>query len=330
MGFGEIPRHIYRLCLDNDQIEIVAIADIGRPEILRYLLVAETKGGIDVELDGNFLNSKNGRARIIMGGNPGDIPWDVLNVDVVVAGTGMFKTREFMELHKKAGASRVILSNLPSDDIDRVVIIGVNDHTIKASDKLVSAGSATTNSAAIMLKILNENFGIDYAMLTTVHSYTSDQPLRDKIGDDFRRSRSAAENIIPNQTPSPEWIQKIMPELKGRVEGSALNVPVPNGSLLDLTTVFKSKDISVDLINKAILKESKKLPDIIEIINDPIVSTDVIGNTHSVVFDTKASMKSPGRMIKTLIWYHAALTMAARIVDLILAYDKVDKEGAAI
>ncbi|MCP4550471.1 MAG: glyceraldehyde-3-phosphate dehydrogenase [Bacteroidetes bacterium] len=330
MGFGEIPRHIYRLCLDNDQIEIVAIADIGRPEILRYLLVAETKGGIDVELDGNFLNSKNGHARIIMGGNPGDIPWDVLNVDVVVAGTGMFKTRDFMELHKKAGASRVILSNLPSDDIDRVVIIGVNDHTIKASDKLVSAGSATTNSAAIMLKILNENFGIDYAMLTTVHSYTSDQPLRDKIGDDFRRSRSAAENIIPNQTPSPEWIQKIMPELKGRVEGSALNVPIPNGSLLDLTTVFKSKDISVDLINKAILKESKKLPDIIEIVNDPIVSTDVIGNTHSVVFDTKASMKSPGRMIKTLIWYHAALAMAARIVDLILAYDKVDKEGGAL
>lgn len=327
MGFGEIPRHIYRLCLNNDKIEIVAIADIGRPEILHYLLVAETKGSIEVKLEGNFLVSKNGHARIIMGGNPGDIPWDVLNVDVVVAGTGIFKTRESMEPHIKAGASRVILSNLPNDDIDRVVIIGVNDHTIKTSDKLVSAGSATTNAAAIMLKILNENFGIDYAMLTTVHSYTSDQPLRDKVGDDFRRSRSAAENIIPNDSPSPEWIQKIMPEFKGRIEGSALNVPVPNGSLLDLTSVFKSKDISIELINKAILNESKKLPNIIEIVNDPIVSTDVIGNTHSVVFDKMASMKSPGRMIKTLIWYHTALTMAARIVDLIMAYDKIDKEG---
>jgi glyceraldehyde 3-phosphate dehydrogenase len=330
MGFGEIPRHIYRLCLHRSDIEIVAIADIGRPEILHYLLVAETKGEIEVKLEGNFLLSKNGKARIVMGGEPGDIPWDIFNVDVVVDGTGKYKSREFMEKHHNAGAKRVFLSHLPTDTIDRVVVMGVNDKTIKKSDVLVSSGSATTNAAAIMLKIFNHEFGLDYAMLTTVHSYTSDQPLRDKVGTDFRRSRSAAENIIPNESPSPEWIQKIMPELKGRIEGSALNVPVPNGSLLDLTTILKTGDVSLEMINKAVEKYAQKMPEIIEMMNDPIVSTDVIGNCHSVVFDRIASIKSSGRMIKTLIWYHAAMAMASRIIDLILAYDKLDMEGGEL
>lgn len=329
MGFGEIPRHFYRLCLNNDRIEVVAIADIGRPEILHYLLVAETKGEIDVKLEGNFLVSKNGRARFVTGGQPGDIPWDIFNVDIVVDGTGKYKSREFMQQHINAGAKRVILPNLPTNEIDRVVVMGVNDHTIKSTDKLVSAGSATTNATAIMLRVLEENFGVDYSMLTTVHSYTSDQPLRDKVGTDFRRSRSAAENIIPNSTPSPEWIQHIMPEFKDRIEGFALNVPIPNGSLLDLTTVLKKDDVSIDKVNKAMAKAAKALPNTVEAVEDPIVSTDVIGNTHSVVYDMKATMKSPGRMIKTLTWYHAALAMASRVKDLIYAYDKIDKKGGS-
>ncbi len=327
MGFGEIPRHIYRLCLKRNDIEIVAIADLGRPEILHYLLVAETKGGIEVKLEGNFLVSKNGRARIVMGGEPGDIPWDVFNVDVVVDGTGKYKSREFMQKHYLAGAKRVILSNLPTNEVDRVVVMGVNDRSIQKSDKLISAGSATTNASAILLKIFNDAFGIEYAMLTTVHSYTSDQPLRDKASTDFRRSRSAAENIIPNETPSPEWIQKIMPEFKGRIEGSALNVPVPNGSLLDLTMILKDNKVSLEMVNEVVQKCANHIPEIVEITDDPIVSTDVIGNRHSVVFDKRASIKSTGRMIKTLTWYHAALAMAARIVDLIYAYENLNKEG---
>lgn len=330
MGFGEIPRHIYRLCLERNDIEIVAIADLGRPEILHYLLVAETKGGIDVKLDGNFLVSKNGKARLVMGGEPGDIPWDVFNVDVVIDGTGKYKLREQMHRHYLAGANRVILSNLPADEIDRVVVMGVNEHSIQKSDKLISAGSATTNASAILLKIFNDEFGVDYAMLTTVHSYTSDQPLRDKAGNDFRRSRSAAENIIPNETPSPEWIQKIMPEFKGRIEGSALNVPVPSGSLLDLTIILKNEDVSLAMINEAVQKFADKIPEIVEMMEDPIVSTDVINNSHSVVFDKRASIKSSGRMIKTLTWYHAAMAMAARIIDLISAYENLNKEGGAL
>ena len=206
------------------------------------------------------------------------------------------------------------------------VIKGVNDHTIKASDKLVSACSATTNAAALMLKILSENFGVDYAMLTTVHSYTSDQPLRDKAGRDFRRSRSAAENIIPVDTIAPKWIEYIMPEFKGKVEGMAMNVPVPNGSLLDMTTVLK-KGIKIDDINKVMAKAAKELPDVIRVEDEPIVSTDVIDSIHSLIYDKRATMLSPKRMIKTLIWYHSAFAMAARIKDLIIAYDKADKKG---
>ncbi|MBE9480320.1 MAG: glyceraldehyde-3-phosphate dehydrogenase [Bacteroidetes bacterium] len=327
MGFGEIPRHIYRLCLEDNLIEVVAISEIGKPEILHYLLVAETKGSIDVQLDGNFLVSKNGKARFVHGIEPGDVPWDIFNVDFIVDSTGKYKSMSDMQRHINAGAKKVILSNLPNDKIDRIVIMGVNEHTIKTSDKLISAGSATTNATAIMLKIFEENFGVDYAMLTTVHSYTSDQPLRDKASDDYRRSRSAAENIIPNETPSPYWIQKIMPEFKGKIAGTALNVPVPNGSLLDLTTVFKNSNISINDINIAIEKASKKLPDIIQVEDDPIVSTDVIDNRHSVVYDKRATMHSPIRMVKTLTWYHAAMAMAARIIDIILAYNKLSTKG---
>ena len=331
MGFGEVGRHIYRRCLKDDRIEIVAIADLGRPEILAYLLKAETKGGIDVTLDGNFLVSKNGRARMIQGKSlmPGDVLWDSLDVDVAIDGTGIYKTKADMEKHLKAGARRVVLTTLPVDEIDRIVIMGVNEHTMDADDKLVSAGSATTNATALILKTLDEAFGVDYAMLTTVHSYTSDQPLRDKASSDFRRSRSAAENIIPNETPSPRWIQYVMPEFKGRIEGSALNVPVPNGSLLDLTTVLKKGGTTKEQINEAVARWADKNPNIARVVYDPIVSTDVIGDRHSVNFDAQATMMSPGRMVKTLTWYHTALATANRIVDLIIAYDELDKKGGS-
>jgi len=325
-GFGEIPRHIYRMSLEDDRIEVVAISDLGRPEILSYLVTAETKGKVTPKLEGNFLVSDGGKARLVGGGDPGKVPWDIFDVDVVVEGTWTFRTKSDMEKHIEAGAKRVMLTTVPTDIIDRVVIKGVNDHTIKASDKLVSAVSATTNAAALMLKILSENFGVDYSMLTTVHSYTSDQPLRDKAGRDYRRSRSAAENIIPVDTIAPKWIEYIMPEFKGKVEGMAMNVPVPNGSLLDMTTVLK-KGIKIEDINKVMVKAAKELPDVIRVEDDPIVSTDVVDSIHSLIFDKRATMLSPKRMIKTLIWYHSAFAMAARIKDLIIAYDKADKKG---
>jgi len=325
-GFGEVPRHIYRLCQEDDRIEVVAISDLGRPEILAYLVEAETKGKFKASLDGNFLVSENGKARFVGGGEPGKIPWDMFDVDVVVDGTWTFRSKDDMQKHIDAGANRVMLTSVPTDIIDRFVIQGINEHTISSNDKLISAGSATTNSAAIMLKILSENFGVDYAMFTTVHSYTSDQPLRDKAGSDFRRSRSAAENIIPVDTIAPRWIEHILPELEGKIEGTALNVPVPNGSVLDLTTVL-NKGIEKEDLNKAMEAAAAKLPGLIEIVDDPIVSTDVVDNSHSLVFDKQATMFSPGRMVKTLTWYHSAFAMANRIKELIIAYDKADKKG---
>lgn len=332
MGFGEINRHLYRLCLEDDLIEVVAISDIGRPEILVYLLNAESKRNkidVDAKLEGHYLHSKNGRARFVTGTTPADVPWDAFDVDVVVDGTGKYRTRKEMEWHLEGGAKRVILTSLPADEIDRIVIKGVNQHHMKKADKLISAGSSTTNATAIMLKILDEAFGVDYAMLTTVHSYTADQPLRDTAGTDFRRSRSAAENIIPNETPTPRWLPVIMPEFTGKIEGTALNVPIPAGSLLDLNAVLKDKELSIADIDKAIEAAAKKIPGIMEVTEDPIVSVDVVGNRHSVIYDKQATMRSKGKMLKVLIWYHNTLAMASRIKDLIVEYQKLNEKGGS-
>ncbi len=332
MGFGEVNRHLYRLCLEDDMIEVVVISEIGRPEILVYLLEAESRSSkheIDVRLEGNYLVSKNGRARFVKGKGPTDVAWDAFDVDVVVDSTGKYRSREEMNGHLESGAKRAILASLPTDDLDRIVIKGVNEHTMKKSDKLISAGSSTTNATAIILKIIDEAYGVDYAMLTTVHSYTADQPLRDTVGTDFRRSRSAAENIIPNDTPTPRWLPVIMPEFKGRIEGTALNVPIPAGSLLDLNLILKDSNVTIEQIDKAIEKTAKKIPGILQVCEDPIVSVDVIGNRHSVIYDKQATMKSKGKMLKVLTWYHNSLAMASRIKDLMIAYNKIDEEGGA-
>ena len=328
MGFGEIGRHIYRLCMEDDIFEVVAISDYGKPDILAYLLQAEVKGKVKVTVEeGNFINSPAGRARVITGGTPGDVPWDIFDVDVVIDATGIFKSKKDLTKHLNAGAPHVLLSTLPSDEIDRIVVMGVNDNTIDLKDRIVSAGSATTNATALMLKFLDEKFGVDYAMLTTVHSYTSDQPLRDKAGVDFRRSRSAAENIIPNETPTPRWIPTILPNFKGKIEGSALNVPIPNGSLLDLTMIFKNKDVTIDQVNEVMYAAAAKLPNLIQVAEDPIVSSDVINNRHAVVFDKLATLKSQGKMIKTLVWYHTALAQACRILDVIRTYHLLQEKN---
>jgi len=328
MGFGEIGRHIYRLCMDDDMFEVVAISDYGKPEILAYLLEAEVKGKKKVVLeDGNFINSSAGRARIITGGKPGDVPWDIFDIDVVIDATGIFKSKKDLEMHLTSGAPHVVLSTLPEDEIDRIVVMGVNEHTIDLNDKIVSAGSATTNATALMLKFFDEKFGVDFALLTTVHSYTSDQPLRDKAGIDFRRSRSAAENIIPNETPTPGWIPTILPHFKGKIEGMALNVPIPNGSLLDLTMILKNKDVTIDMVTELMYDAAKKLPNLVQVAEDPIVSSDVINNRHAVVFDKMATLKSQGKMVKTLVWYHTALNQACRILDVVKEYHLLQEKN---
>jgi len=327
MGFGEIGRDVYRLSLNQPEMEVVAISDIGRSDILHYLLKNDGRDTVDAKLEGNFLVVGDQKARLIHGIAPKDVPWDAFDVDVVIDLTHKYRTRETMQGHLDSGAKRVILGSLPQDDIDRVIVMGVNDDTMKASDKLVSAASATTNALALMLDILDKAFGIEYAMMTTIHAYTSDQPLRDTAAADFRRSRSAAENIIPNVNISPYWMEHILPRFKGKIEGSALNVPVPMGSLLDLTCVLTKGDATAEEVNDAMRTAAKSLSGYVEITEDPIVSSDVIGNAHSLLFDTKGTMKSSKRMVKTLSWYDNSLGQAGRLVDLALAYAKLGVEG---
>lgn len=329
MGFGETGRHLYNACLQDDTVEVVAISDIGQPEILHYLLKSHMPKGKKVELEGNYLVSDNGKARMVQGIAPQNVPWDAFNVDFVVDATGKYKTREQLNHHLKSGASRVILAGLPTDPIDRVVVVGVNENSISKSDRIISAGSATTNAAGLLIKMLNESFGIDHAIVSSVHAYTADQPLRNVAGTDFRRSRSAAENIIPNTAPAIQWLQEIMPEMAGRIAGGALNVPVPEGSLIDFTAFLKTRDFSLQDVHDVMRAASQKLPDLIELMEDPIVSTDVIGNPRSLVYDVNAAMKSGSRLFKAIGWYHGYLSLAHRIKDLILLYHENDMKGGA-
>lgn len=327
MGFGETGRHLYRACLQDERIEVVAISDIGKPEILHYLLKSHMPKGKSVSLEGNFLVSENGKARMVQGISPGMVPWDAYDVDFVVDATGKYRTKKELSAHLHAGAKRVILASLPQDAIDRVVVLGLNEKTIQASDTIISAGSATTNAAALMIKVLNDAFGVDYSVVSSIHAYTADQPLRNVAGTDFRRSRSAAENIIPNTAPAIEWLQEIMPEMKGRISGGALNVPVPAGSLLDLTAFLKTSDFSLEDVHNAMRKASEMMPGLLELTEDPIVSTDIIGNSSSLVYDIAAGMKSGGRMFKGIGWYHGYLSLAHRIKELMLLYKENEMKG---
>ncbi|MBC8479193.1 MAG: glyceraldehyde-3-phosphate dehydrogenase [FCB group bacterium] len=326
MGFGRIGRDFYRLAQKHDELDIVVISDIGRAEILHYLLQIDGMDD-DVKLEGNFLISGKSKSRIINGVEPRDIPWDMFDVDLVVDATHKYCSRHQMQEYIDSGAKRVVISALPRDDVDRLIVMGVNDSEIKKEDKLISAGSSTTNTLALMLSVLSKAHKINQVMMTTIHAYTSDQPLQDTVGRDFRRSRSAAENIIPNVSPTPQWIGKILPEFKDKVAGIALNVPVPRGSCLDLSLFFDSSDITIDAVNKTMKDAAAKMPRLIDVTEDPIVSSDVLGNEHTLLFDSQATMKTKSRIVKTIAWYDNGLAHASRILDIVLAYKNLDDKG---
>jgi len=328
MGFGRIGRDFYRLALENEAIDVVAVSDIGQAEILHYLLTVDGTN-VPVKLEGNYLVSEKTKTRVVHGVRPGDVPWDMFEVDMVVDATHKYCSNSQMKEYLTAGAKRVIISALPRDPIDKVIVMGVNEASMTTGDKLVSAGSSTTNAIALLLKILSEKFSIEQAMFTTIHAYTSDQPLQDTVGKDFRRSRSAAGNIIPNATPTPQWISEILPDFKAKIEGIALNVPVPRGSCLDMTLFLKDSDFTVEAINDVMWEASKKLPGLVETTADPIVSSDVIGNDHCLIFDTRATMKSKSRMVKVISWYDNGLGQANHILKIVEAYRRLDLEGAA-
>ncbi|MBT4372270.1 MAG: type I glyceraldehyde-3-phosphate dehydrogenase [Candidatus Marinimicrobia bacterium] len=322
-GFGRIGRNIFRLGYRDPKFDFVAISDLGDVEAMHYLLVRDSIHGSmndEIALDGNYLKYDNHSVRLLAGGTPGTIPWDAFDVDVVIDTTGAYRHRDKLQLHLDAGAKRVLVSKPPIDEVDRIIIKGLNDGEIHGDDKIISTTSATTQVLALMLKVLDDAFGVKQAMMTTVHAYTSDQPLADAARSDLRRSRSAVENIIPNETWAPDYVSQLMPQFKNKLTGMAINVPVANGSCIDLTTEME-KMPSIEEVNAAFKAASENgLRDIIGYTEDPIVSSDAIGSGDPMVFDSQATMMASGKLLKTISWFDNGWGFANRILELADAY----------
>ncbi len=323
MGFGRIGRQIYQLAMSDPRFEIVAISDIGQPAILHNLLESMLGRRGSVELQTNYLVSDAGRARLMPADRPTEIPWDVFEVDVVIDATGRFRTRDELMPHVDNGAARVITSTLPVGDVDRVVLFGVNEDQASVADRIVSAGSASTTAAALLLSVVQAHWPIEQASMTSVHAYTSDQSLQDHAGPDIRRSRSGAENIIPNDTPASDWIQRLMPQLHGRFSGYALNVPVQVGSMLDLTVVLAGAGTHIDVLRETLRAAAAHTPRLLSATSDLIVSSDVRGIDQSAVIDLEATMMAGTHMLKLIAW-HETLGHARRILDIAGHYADID------
>jgi glyceraldehyde 3-phosphate dehydrogenase len=320
-GFGRIGRSVFRILNDRENVSVVAINDIADNDAMVYLLKYDTVMGRfndSVELDGDVMKTSRNSVKMIAERDPSQLPWDRLGVDVVIEATGIFRTRQQIQQHIDAGASRVILTVPAKDEIDYTLVIGVNDEELTADHKIISNASCTTNCLAPMAKILNDNFGIEYGVINTIHAYTNDQRLADVPHSDWRRSRAAAENIIPTTTGAAKAVGKVLPELKGKLDGIAMRVPVPDGSVVD--SVFRlNKDVTVDEINETVLNASKtdSMNRVVEYSTLPVVSTDIIGNPHSSIFDAPFTKVIEGSLIKTLNWYDNEWGYSNRVVDLV-------------
>ena len=329
MGFGQIGRQLYELASRSDDIEVVAIADIGQPDILHYLLCSEVHESGRHRLEGNFLVNPRFRARLMRTDTPAEMPWDIFAVDIVIDATGKFRERQSMQAHLENGAPRVLLRTLPTDHIDRIIIPGINGQAAQLEDRMISAGSATTTALCLLLHALSRDFVIECGSMTSIHSYTSDQVLQDYAGSDFRRSRSAAENIIPNTHEAADWLGHVLPAFAGKIITAALNVPIHQGCLLDVNLVLADSAVTAQDINAAMRQHASAYPGIVDVVEDPIVSSDVIGNPHSLLFDTKGTIKAGANTIKTLGWYET-LGHAARLLDVARIYGALDQQGGLV
>ena len=328
MGFGAVGRQIYQLALERGGFDVPVVSDIGAPDILHQLLLRDLEEH-ECTINGNVLSNACFSTRMLRTDHPREVPWDAFAVDAVVDATGRFRTRADMQAHLDNGAPRVLLAVLPNEPLDRFVIPGINEYAAQATDRMLSAGSATTAAMALMLKAIGDRFPIAHASMTSVHAYTSDMSLQDYAGPDYRRSRSGAENIIPNSSEAPRWVETVMPQFAGKLCGYALNVPVQKGSLLDLNIVFEQTNVSVADVNAAVIEASERLPALIAIALDPIVSSDVIGCPQSVLFDTQATMRAGKRIVKVLGWYETR-GHANRVLDVLMAYAKLDQTLAPV
>jgi glyceraldehyde 3-phosphate dehydrogenase len=319
-GFGRIGRSVFRVLNNNKEIDIVAINDIFDKGALVYLLKYDTVMGRfpgDVSLDGDILVAGNQKVKLLSERIPRQLPWGEMGVDIVVESTGIFRQRAQLEDHISAGAKKVILTVPAKDEIDYTVVLGVNEDGLTKDHRIVSNASCTTNCLAPMAKVLHEAFGIELGVINTIHAYTNDQRLADVPHSDWRRSRAAAENVIPTTTGAARAVGKVLPELNGKLDGIAMRVPVPDGSVVDFN-VRLEQDVTVDKINDAVraAADSGSVAKVLQYSTLPIVSTDIIGNQHSSIFDAPFTRVIGGNFVKTLNWYDNEWGYSNRIVDL--------------
>lgn len=320
-GFGRIGRSVFRILNNREGVDIVAINDIFDKGALTYLLKYDTVMGRfpdEVQLEGDILKTGSQSVKLIAERDPSSLPWGELGVDIVIESTGIFRQREQLENHLNAGAKRVVLTVPSKDEIDYTVVLGVNDDGLLPEHKIVSNASCTTNCLAPMAKVLNDEFGIEMGVINTIHAYTNDQRLADVPHSDWRRSRAAAENVIPTTTGAARAVGKVLPELNGKLDGIAMRVPVPDGSVVDLN-VRLEKDVSVEDINDAVraAADSGPLQHVLQYSTLPVVSTDIIGNPHSSIFDAPFTRVVEGNFVKTLNWYDNEWGYSNRVADLL-------------
>ncbi len=318
-GFGRIGRSVFRRAMEQGGIDFVAVNDLTDAKTLAHLLKYDsTQGRFNgkVEVDGNDLIVNGDRLKITAERDPANLKWGELGADIVIESTGIFASRDGCQKHINAGAKKVVLTVPPKDPVDAMVVLGVNDSILTADHKIVSNASCTTNCLAPMVKVLNDAFGVEHGLMTTVHSYTNDQNILDLPHKDLRRSRAAAINIIPTSTGAARAIGTIIPELKGKLDGTSLRVPTPTGSITDLVAILK-KDVTKEEVNAAFKAAAANLKGILDYTEDPIVLTDIVGDSHSCIFDSLETMVMAGRTVKVLGWYDNEWGYSCRVVDLV-------------
>ena len=325
-GFGRIGRNVYRVIAEREGIDVLAINDLTDARTLSTLLKYDSvhgrfKGDIEAKVD--VLIVKGKEIRLTKEKDPASLSWKELGVEVAIESTGIFTKKADCEKHLEAGAKKVILSAPAKDQLDATIVMGINENDLKPEHKIVSNASCTTNCLGPLAKVINDNFGIEKGLMTTIHAYTNDQKVADLMHSDLRRARAAAINIIPTTTGAAKAIGEVIPELKGKLDGMAMRVPVANGSVTDLVASVK-KNVSIEEINNVIKAASEnELKGILEYCEDPIVSSDIIDNAHSCIFDSLSTYVIGDNLVKVIGWYDNEWGYSNRMVDLIELIAKV-------
>jgi glyceraldehyde 3-phosphate dehydrogenase len=318
-GFGRIGRLVFRRMMKTGGFNILGINDVTDAKTLAYLLKYDSvhgkyDGTVTTDADGLVVDGK--KFKVMAEKDPAKLPWKDLGVDIVIEGTGIFTSREKLGLHITAGAKKVLLTAPAKDEIDATVVLGVNDNILTGKEVFLSNASCTTNCLAPMVKVLHQTFGLDHGFMTTIHSYTNDQRLLDLPHKDLRRARAAALSIIPTTTGAARTVGKVIPELKGKLDGFSLRVPTPDASITDLVAILK-KPATKEEVNAAMKQAAESsLKGIMEYTEDEIVSADIIGNPHSCIFDSKLTM-TMGNTVKVFGWYDNEWGFSCRVVDLL-------------